>query len=358
MNYDTTSTRDSTTVRRIDSEERWRQLEDCATTVYSTWEWGTVCEQFGHERQYLGAEQGGELVGGLPMMYNGSRLFGNELVSMPYAPYGELLVSDDADRPDAVTAALLNEAKSLSDRLGAEQTSIRGIGSGVVVPDFEPRSNFVTFELDLSGGEDEAWDAVASRFRRSVRKARKNDVTVERGFDRTTFSQYYEMYLDNMQYYGTPPYSRQFFRNVNRLLGQRDSFEMYTAYDEDGEPINGVTAFFFGERAIYWTGVTDYDYRELNGGSLLLWEAIVDSCERGYPVFDLGRTREDTGVYDYKKSIGEPVELTDHFYAPRGDVGPPDPEAEKYDKYKSAWQKLPQRATEYIGPHIRSRLSM
>lgn len=358
MNHDMSSTLDSTTVRRIDSKERWKQLEDCAATVYSTWEWGTVCEQFGHERYYLGAERAGDLVAGIPIMYNGSRLFGDKLVSMPYAPYGEILVSDDADRPDELKKGLLKEMKSLSDHLDADQTSIRGIESDVIIPEFEPKSNFVTFELDLTGGEDDAWDAVESRYRRSVRKARKNDVRVERGFDRTMFSQYYEMYLDNMQYYGTPPYSRQFFRNVDRLLGQSDSFEMYMAYNEDGEPINGITAFFFGERAIYWTGVTDYDYRELNGGSLLLWEAIADSCERGYSVFDLGRTREDTGVYNYKKGIGDPIELTDHFYAPHGDVGPPDPEADKYDRYKSAWQKLPQKATEYIGPRIRSRLSI
>lgn len=342
---------------RIASKERWADLRECNETVYSTWEWGTVCEEFGHDRYYLGIEADGELRAGIPLLYNPSRLFGRKLVSMPYAPYGSILVRDDVADPDRYRAHLLDDLKSLTDSLNADQASIRGYDEPIDDADFTSVADFVTVELDVRNGEDEAWDTVSSRFRRGVRKARKNDVRVERGFDESTFSEYYEMYLDNMQYYGTPPYSRQLFRNIHRLLGDRDIFEMYLAYDEDGRPINGITAFFHGNRAIYWTGVSDYEYRDLNGGSLLLWEAIADACERGYPVFDLGRTRKDTGVYQYKTSIGEPVDLRDRYYAPGGVDSPPNPD-EGYDVYKSIWEKLPPKATEYIGPHLRSRLSI
>lgn len=343
--------------KRIGSKNRWADLREYNDTVYSTWEWGTVCEDFGHHRYYLGIESDDELLAGVPLMYNPSRLFGRKLVSMPYSPYGSILVRDDVADPGRYRELLLDDVKSLTNSLNAAQASIRGYDAPIENPDFTSVNNFVTFEVDLRNGEDEAWDTVASRFRRGVRKARKNDVRVQRGFDESMFSEYYEMYLDNMQYYGTPPYSRQLFRNIDRLLGEQDSFEMYLAYDEEGRPINGVTAFFHGDRAIYWTGVSDYEHRELNGGSLLLWEAISDACERGYPVFDLGRTRKDTGVYQYKESIGDPVELIDQYCAPNGVDSPPNPE-EGYDLYKSIWQKLPTRATEYIGPHLRCRLSI
>lgn len=343
---------------RIASSDHWREQLDEPDTVYATWEWGTICEEFGHDRYYLGIEDDGQLVAGIPLMYVGNRLFGRELVSMPYAPYGGVLLAEDASNPEHYRAELLSDVRRLSDSLGVSQTTIRGYDTGIDDEGFRQSSRFVTFERDLTGGEDAVWDAVSSRFRRSVRKARKEDVRVVRGFDDTTFREYYRLYLDNMRYYGTPPYSRAFFRNVNDHLGARDAFEMYLAYDDDGRPINGVTAFFFGDRAIYWTGVSDYEHRSLNGGSLLLWEAIVDSCNRGFSVFDLGRTRENTGVYDYKNGIGDPVDLVDVHYAPDGDLDLLDPEDESYETYKRLWRKLPLKATEYLGPRVRKRVSL
>lgn len=342
----------------ITSSSRWQELIDDSTLLYATWEWGSVCEDFGHDRRYLGITEGDELVAGLPLMFIDTRLFGKKLVSMPYAPYGSLLVSDDVDSPDEYRKQLLGDLQHLSDELGVAQASVRGVDFNSVPAAYERVNRFVTFEVDLTDGEDEVWDNVASRFRRSVRKSRKEDVYVEKGYDETMLSEYYDLYLDNMQYYGTPPYSRQFFRNVSEHLAKIDAFEMYMAYTPEGKPINGVTTFSFGDRAIYWTGVSDYEYRDLNGGSRLMWEAIADSCESGYSTFDLGRTREDTGVYDYKKGIGKPVDLVDVHYAPTGELSLTNPEDEKYDKYKQLWQKLPTKMTECIGPHIRKRLSL
>lgn len=341
---------------RIESKHRWDELR--AETVYSTWEWGTVCENFGHDRYYLGIERDGELRAGIPLMFNDSRLFGKKLVSMPYAPYGSILIRRDAANPHEYRQHLIEDLQSLTDSLSADQASIRGYNAMTIDdPNFTTTNEFVTFEVDLRNGEDQVWEDVASRFRRGVRKARKNDVRVEKGFDDSSFAAYYEMYLDNMHYYGTPPYSRRFFRNVHTVLGERDAFELYLAYDDEGRPINGVTAFFHGDRAIYWTGVSDHEYRELNGGSLLLWEAMSDACDRGYPIFDLGRTREGTGVYRYKDGIGNPVELIDRHYAPDGVDRPPNPD-DGYDTYKTIWRKLPVKLTEYLGPHLRRRLTI
>jgi len=341
----------SDTAKLVSNKEEWNALVDNDTIVYATWEWGTVCERFGHDRYYIGIERDGELVAGLPCMYSGSRLFGRELVSMPYSPYGAVLADSNHDKDSLVDALT-----TLADDLGVT-ACVRG--QSVDSKRVQPKNRFVTFEVDLSGDETQVWEnVVESRFRRSVRKSRKENVRVEKGFDEKTLSKYYEMYLDNMQYHGTPPYSKEFFRNVNELLGERDAFEIYLTYNEAGEPINGVTVFFHGSRAIYWTGVSDHEYRDLNGGSRLLWRAIADSCERGYETFDLGRTREDTGVYNYKKSIGDPIDLTDSYYSPVGEVSLTNPEDEKYDKYKKAWRKIPTPVTEYVGPYLRKRLTM
>jgi len=50
--------------------------------------------------------------------------------------------------------------------------------------------------------------------------------------------------------------------------------------------------------------VSDYEYRDLNGGSLALWKSLQWAANNGYDTYDFGRTREGTGVYMFKKSFG------------------------------------------------------
>jgi lipid II:glycine glycyltransferase (peptidoglycan interpeptide bridge formation enzyme) len=126
-----------------------------------------------------------------------------------------------------------------------------------------------------------------------------------------------------------------------------------------GEIINGIMNFSNGSTVHQWGVITDYEYRDLNGGSYLLWKSLERAADQGYSKYDLGRTREGTGVYMFKKSFGgEKVWYDDLHYFPNGDGELPHPENETYEPLKQVWRQLPIPVTKIIGPSLRNKISL
>ena len=83
--------------------------------------WKTVLERaFGHRTFFLYAEEGGEIVGILPLAEIKSVLFGHSLSSLPFCVYGGIV----ADTED-VAAALRKQACALADQLKVGAMELR-----------------------------------------------------------------------------------------------------------------------------------------------------------------------------------------------------------------------------------------
>ncbi len=341
-------------VVRVTDSDRWNEfVEGNNGPVFDSWEWGALCEACGHRTYRFAAEEGGELLACLPLVHMESRLFGDQLVSMPYSAYGSV-VSDEGTSEESVHL-LLEPIRDLADELGVDFVSLRGQDLGEP-PEFEKENRFVTFDIPLSDDPEEAWNALDSSNRTHVRKARKEGVEYRRAGSKEDLKRYYDLYLRNMRDFGSPPHSFSFFTRLWEDLGDHMVVDLAL---KDDHLINGQIQFLYVDRCFDWGGVTDYDYRNLQGGSLLMWKGIERACEAGYSTCTLGRTREGTGVYTYKKSWGgEKVWFDDYHYFPARSTALPDPDDEKYDRLKDVWQRLPLKVTELIGPPIRRKTSL
>lgn len=321
--------------------------------VFDSWAWGELCESCGHRTYRFAVEEDGKLLACLPLVYMESRLFGDQLVSMPYSAYGSV-VSDEGT-PEEAIHLLLEPVRDLADELGVDFVSLRGRDLGDP-SEFEKENRFVTFDIPLSDDPEEVWDALDSSRRTHVRQAERDGVELQRVTSKTDLRRYYDLYLENMRDFGSPPHSFSLFTELWDGLG--DHMEVDFAIS-DGQLINGQIWFLYGDRYFAWNAITDYEYRDLQGGSFLLWKGIERACEEGYSTCTLGRTREGTGVYTYKKSWGgEKVWFDDYHYFPGGSAELPDPDDEKYDRVKDVWERLPLRVTELIGPPIRRNISL
>ena len=192
-----------------------------------------------------------------------------------------------------------------------------------------------------------------------MRKAEENDsLEYVVGDSIDHLEEYYQLYLLSMRAHGAPPHSFEFFRVLwERLHGEGNLRLALVRYE--GRAINGVIDLALGTRVIQKGVALDYDYRDLNGGVLLNWKSLEWACEAGYEYYDLGRTRKDTGIYQYKKDFGgDEVDLLDYHYFPSGSFDLPDAEDERYDLPKRLWQKLPLPVTQAIGPQIRKNISL
>lgn len=235
-------------VSRCSDPSEWDAfVERNGGPVFARWGWGDAVEYYGHDRWYLVARERGAIVGALPLFHVRSRLFGNELVSVPFASRGSLVLGDT--RPDAVRDLLLERARELADELQVDVVSLRGRDLGEV-PSYANRRRWVTFEAPVADGPEAAWDALDSSRRGHVRKGRKNDLDVRVGTDIEDLREYYRLYLQSMRGHGSPPHSFEFYRRLWDRFNADGTMRLYLA-EHDGAVINGTIDFAAG---VYGSG--------------------------------------------------------------------------------------------------------
>jgi FemAB-related protein (PEP-CTERM system-associated) len=340
-------------IQLANNGERWNDfISQHTENIYATWEWGDICRQYGHKRYYIIATEREEIVGAIPLIHIDSALFNHKLVSVPFAEYGVVINPKNSSN---VFENLFGYIKKLRVSTGADL--IHMSGCNINSDEFVKKQDHVTFHIDLSQGYDSIWDQVQSNFRGDVRKARKNDVEVLQGDSVDDLRAYYELYLNTMKGHGTPPHSFDFIKNMWGKF-DRNRFRLYLA-KKSGKVINGRIVLQFNGKLVDRMSVADMEYRSLNGGSLLLWEAIRQGCEEGRDHYDLGRTRPDSGVYNYKKKLrGDKIGITDSYYSPGDELNIPDPQTSKYKNLQKIWKKLPNSLIRVIGPKIRKKIDI
>lgn len=358
MNEQPQLTNQLTVTRCRDSTDWDAYLERNDGPVYGLSGWTEATSEYGHDRYDLVVRADDVIVGALPLIHIRSRLFGSKLVSPPYAARGSIVTDDD--RSAAVTSLLLEQTRALADELDVDFVSLRGRDLGDV-DEFEKRNRFVTFDIDLSGGPDVTWENIKESRRRQIRQAAdEGGLEYDVGTTIDDLRDYYDLYLESMRGHGSPPHSFRFFRTIwDRLTGAGPGDIHLGMIKKDDTPINGIIDFSLGSTVYQWGVVTDYEYRELNGGSLLLWKSLERAAEAGYDSYEMGRTREGSGVYMFKKSFGGTKEwYDDYHYFPSDKGNLPHPEAKKYERIKDVWRKIPIPITRLIGPFIRKDISL
>ncbi|ELY67289.1 lipid II:glycine glycyltransferase FemX [Natrinema versiforme] len=341
-----------------DSADWDAYLERADGPVYGVSAWGDATAGYGHDRYHLVVRTADGILGALPLTHIQSRVFGSKLVSPPYAARGSI-VTDDG-RAATVRSLLLERTRTLADDLDVDFVSLRGRDLGAA-DGFEKRDRFVTFDIDLSGGPDATWENIKESRRRQIRQAADEaGVEYEIGTTVDDLREYYDLYLASMRGHGTPPHSFRFFRTLwDRLTGPGPGDLHLGLIRKDGAPINGIMDLSLGSTVYQWGVVTDYEYRDLNGGSLLLWKSLERAAAAGYDSYEMGRTREGSGVYMFKKSFGgAKTWYDDYHYFPSGTGSLPHPEDEKYEPIKRVWRKLPIPLTRLIGPFVRKDISL
>ena len=86
----------------------------------------------------------------------------------------------------------------------------------------------------------------------------------------------------------------------------------------------------------------------------LYWSALELTCERGYRLFDFGRSTPGEGTYRFKEQWGaKPVQLYWHYWMKKdGPIPELNPKNPKYRMAIKIWKKLPVGLTRLIGPEI------
>ena len=326
--------------------------------VYSLWGWGDAVESYGHNRWHLVVRdhEDGSIAGVLPLYHVKSRLFGSQLLSPAFAERGSMTLGDD--NPEIAQQLLFEHTRQLADYLGVDSVSLRGSQVGGT-DEFVQENRYVTFQTTVDRPSDAIWDGLKDSRQRQINQA-ADDSSLQFyvGTSSADLREYYQLYLETMRGHGTPPHSFRFFRTLWEELYDEGNFRL-SMVKRDGSLINGMIDLSLGSTVYQWGVVSDYEHRELNGGSWLVWKSLQWASENGYDTYEFGRTREGSGVYLFKKSFGgSKTWYDDLHYFPDESAQLPDPEDDKYERARDVWRRLPLPVVRLVGPQIRKRIGL
>jgi FemAB-related protein (PEP-CTERM system-associated) len=313
-------------------------------TLFHRPQWSRAVERGCRQRaHYLVAEQGGTLVGCLPLSEIRSPLFGNALVSAGFASGGGLLVAK------AAVAEVLAEAGwALAERLGCPALELRG---GPFPREWQAQSGvYANFDRKLPNNAEALLASIPKRQRAEIKRAQDFGLETSAGSDAMHREAHWRAYAESVRNLGTPVFPRCLFEAMLEAFDDADIVAVW----KDGQPLAAFLNFYFrGACLSYWGGGTA-EARRWRANDLIYFEVMRRAAERGLARADFGRSKLGTGAWQRKRIWGfdeTPLTYgtrTADGAAPR-EINPLNP---KYRLQVAAWQRLPLWAANRLGPVI------
>jgi FemAB-related protein (PEP-CTERM system-associated) len=301
-----------------------------------------IARTYGYRWRGLLALRGGKVVGALPLFQVPGFPFGTSLISSPFAAYGGV-VADDA----AAGEALLGAASDLGERVGAHYVELRG---GMRFDGLPVKDLYVTFRRRIGPDHKANWDEIRAKRRTSIRQAEKHGLTYRTG-GAELLPILYPIYSHSVRNHGTPVFPKSLFRNLCEEFG--DSVSILVV-DSATKPVAAVLSIFDDWQVLpYYAGTLReaYDY---SAPDYMYWKLMCEAADRGCRVFDFGRSKRNTGSFDFKLHWGfSPTPLQYQYRLVRDRVVPDlSPKNPRFSLMVRLWQRMPLAVAERIGPPI------
>jgi FemAB-related protein (PEP-CTERM system-associated) len=336
-------------VRALDdaSGERWDAFvtQHPASTFFHLSSWREVLDRvLGHRTMYLYAERNGHIEAVLPLARVRSWLFGDALISLPFAVYGGILSnSDDAK------AALEREAIRVADEARVEYLEMRNLAPA---QDWPTKDLYATFRKAISASDEENMLAIPRKQRAMVRKGIQAGL---KGVVDDSVDRFYDIYSTSVRNLGTPVLSKRYFGSLKRIFGA--ACDVLTI-EHQGQAVASVLSFYFKDEVLPFYGGGLAAARAVDANDFMYWDLMCKSARRGIRRFDFGRSKQGTGPFRFKTHWGfEPQPLAYQYHLVRRtempDLSPMNP---SYQKAIALWRRLPVSVSRVLGPPIARNL--
>ena len=301
-----------------------------------------IANVYRHKTYYLYAEQGGRILGVLPLAHVNSRLFGNALVSLPFGVYGGVAATDSR-----AANALEQEAQRLAQNLGVQYLEFRNVSPRHA--DWPKQVLYVTFRKEILPEEEANMLAIPRKQRAMVRKGLKHGLVSVIDGDAERF---FTLYADNVHRHGTPAMPKRYFQALMQEFGT--DCEVLTISTPEGRALSSVLSFYFRDEVLPYYAGDDESARELAANDFKYWELMRRACARGIKIFDYGRSKQGTGSHAFKKNWGfEPTPLHYEYCLYKVDGVPQNnPNNAKYQLLIKTWRRMPIALANWLGPFV------
>lgn len=302
----------------------------------------SIRETFGFRPMPLMAVDGDRIRAVLPLFLVNNLLMGKVLLSSPYAVYGGVL----ADSIESLQA-MAEHLRSLGRSLGVEHVELRNAWPEQSLG-FSPVSRYVTFTQALTGDEASLLDGLPRKTRRMVRIALKHPYSSRPAAD---WSAFWDLYSRSLRRLGTPCFPRRHFENLRRHFGDRlETREVLL----DGKVVAAVVSFLFRDQILPYYGASDPAFNEFAPNNFMYFDMMRRAAGEGLHVFDFGRSKKESGSFDFKAHWGMEVRELPYEMLLVGRRNLPDysPNNPRYRWAIQAWRRVPLPITRTIGPWL------
>jgi FemAB-related protein (PEP-CTERM system-associated) len=215
--------------------------------------------------------------------------------------------------------------------------------------DWETKSGlYVTFRKEMQAAVEANLKAVPRKQRAMIRKGMQNGLRseIDIGVDRL-----YRIYSESVRNLGTPVFAKSYFRVLAEEFS--DCYDIVTIVS-DQKAVAAVLNFYFRDQVLPFYGGGLPAARRLAANDFMYWEVMRRACERGYRVFDFGRSKTGTGAYAFKHNWGfDPTPLIYQFRVAPGHRAPElNPLNPKFRLLVAAWKRMPLPLAERMGPFV------
>jgi len=318
---------------------------DPGATFFHLAAWERVIRQvYGHHTHYLAACEDGSIRALLPLVLIRSWLFGRFLVSTPFCvqggPIGERQAQD----------WLLDQARELANRLGVDYLEVRS--RQATLPAMQADCHHANFSIELAPTPEEILAGIKKKQRAVVRHSLQQDFAHRFDVDVDSF---FRVYSESVRNLGTPVFPKRYFK---ALLAEFGSQCDILTVEHRGRPVSSVLSFYFRDQVLPYYGGGIRQARDLKSNDYMYYTLMCEARRRGFARFDFGRSKVDSGAYQYKVHWGiSPQPLYQHYCLVRAgklpDLSPNNP---KYQGIIQLWQRLPLLVSQQLGPLLSRNL--
>jgi FemAB-related protein (PEP-CTERM system-associated) len=315
-----------------------------AATLFHNIGWKRVMQEtYGYRPFYFYCERNGHITGIAPAFLISNWMTGRCLISIPFAVYGGVC----ADDPES-EAALLGRLEQVAEEERVQYFEIRN-RRGAILPRYEANPRYATFTLPLVRDTEALYKSLPKDIRYMIRKGEKAGLTVKRGPE--LLDTFYYLMTVNLRRLGTPAFPRVLFQN---LLREYPSQVEITAVYSGSKPVAAGMSFFFRDWIQpYYVGSLD-EAKGLAANNFLWWEMMKLGAEKGCSIFDFGRSKKDSGNFDFKKKWNPQIDTLSYQVrlVRRKEMPNFSPANSKFKMATEAWKKMPLGLTRALGPYV------
>ena len=312
-------------------------------TVFHTSRWQDILvRSYRRPHYHIALEEEGAWRG-IVSLYRVRSLGGKkDLYSLHFTAYGGMLADDT--RASGHLCAIV---KDIAVREKAGMVHLRNTqSSGLDLPGTDQH---VHFAKPLPATEQACLESIPRKSRATVRKAMTNfglGYEISRDVDLL-----WHLHAVNLKRLGTPVFPREFFNRIMEAMGP-DADILFVKYQ--GQAVCGVMNFYYKDVCNPYFSGSLGRYNHTGANNYMYYALMCHALKRGSRHFDFGKSRKDSGSYDFKVNMGfEPRTLPFQFlYNTRQEKPNFNPSNPKLALFLKAWSAQPLWTSKLLGSFL------